>query len=466
MRVRIILISNLYFFKKNVLDKSLIALFAMGLFSVNMSANNQISSTKSKRLISKPISTLSDDEYDLFMLGKSFFRIPWVEAPSSTTARDGLGPLFNANTCIGCHTGNGRGRLYNKNGNFARSLIPKLSLRIKDKEKYRNILEKKGLVPEPTYGDQISIAAVHGLKFEGRTGITFKKIKVKFPDGEIDEILKPIYALRDLEYGKLNKDVILTFRIAPSLNGLGLLANISNKDILKNVDEFDKNKDGISGRANYVFSPISKKNVLGRYSWKASIGSIKHQVSNAANNDMGLTTKYYQNETCTKKEIQCNKLKKASSKIDLSEKRLDAIVFYLKHRKTYSAKRTKSYKKGLAIFNRIACNKCHIESFITKFGIKIAPFTDLLLHDMGKELADGREEFRASGQEFRTPPLWGLTLHEKINHKKPRLLHDGRARNFQEAILWHGGEALRAKKAYMNLSKKEREELLKFLKEV
>lgn len=82
---------------------------------------------------------------------------------------------------------------------------------------------------------------------------------------------------------------------------------------------------------------------------------------------------------------------------------------------------------------------------------------------MGEELADGRVEFKATGSEFRTAPLWGLALHEKINNEKPRLLHDGRARNFQEAILWHGGEATNAKLNYMNLSKEKREELIKFL---
>ena len=90
----------------------------------------------------------------------------------------------------------------------------------------------------------------------------------------------------------------------------------------------------------------------------------------------------------------------------------------------------------------------------------------MLLHDMGEELADGRVEFQAKANEWRTAPLWGLALHKKINKKAARLLHDGRARNFQEAILWHGGEALESREKYMNLDKESREKLIKFLSEV
>ena len=258
----------------------------------------------------------------------------------------------------------------------------------------------------------------------------------------------------------------MTFRLAPSLNGLGYIEDISNEDILKNVDEFDKDNDGISGRANFVYSPKDKQIKLGRYSWKASISSIIDQSADAAFNDMSLTTSLFTKDNCTKNQKACNEADKPRDLIDLTDERLDAISFYIKNRKTYSAKKTKSYKEGLEIFKSISCAKCHIDSFTTKPGIKISPFTDMLLHDMGEGLADGRSEFIANGNEWRTAPLWGLALHKKINKKAVRLLHDGRARTFQEAILWHGGEANGAKEKYMNLDKKSREKLIKFLNEV
>jgi len=451
--------------RTTILNKALVAILATGLFVVNSIASD-ISYKKDKSLLLKPIKGLSDEQYDKFILGRSFFTIPWVEAPSATTARDGLGPLFNANTCASCHPSNGRGNLYNKKMQFSRSLISKLSIKSNNSKEHKEILKTSPLIIEPTYGGQVGINGIHGVKFEAKPDIKFEEIKVKFPDGEIDTLLKPIYALKDLQYGELYKDTIMTFRLAPSLNGLGLIEDISNEDILKNVDEFDKNNDGISGRANYGYSPITKKVELGKYSWKASNTSLKHQSADAAINDMGLTTSIFPNDKCTKAQKACNEAPKSKDKIDLPNLRLDAMTFYIKNRKTYSAKETKNYKEGLEIFKSLACVKCHIGSFTTKSGIEISPFTDMLLHDMGEGLADGRSEFKANGNEWRTPPLWGLSLHEKINKKSPRLLHDGRARDFQEAILWHDGEAKGVKENYMNLDKQSREQLIRFLKEV
>jgi len=392
---------------------------------------------------------LSDEEYDKYILGKSFFTIPWVEAPSATTARDGLGPLYNANTCISCHPSNKKGILFNKNNDLSRSLITKLSI--------NDALE------EPNYGGQIAINAIHGVKYEAKTKLSFEKIKVLFPDGEIDEIFKPIYKLENLQYGKLHENTNLTFRLAPTLNGVGFLDEIEDKDILKNEDEFDKNSDGISGKANFVYSPLSNKVELGKYSYKATLATLKEQVANAASNDMGLTNSIYPNENCTKNQKECNEALKGIDSFDLTDERLDAIEYYVKNFKTYQNKNIKNHQ-GYEIFKEISCNKCHIESFTLKDGKKIYPFSDLLLHDMGEDLADKVSQFKALGNEWRTTPLWGLS---SFNQKKGnRLLHDGRANDFQEAILWHGGEALSAKKSYMNLKKEDRTSLLQFLGEL
>lgn len=102
---------NFSFLKKTIILKSLVVIFATGLFAVNNSGNF-LSNDKNSSLLLKPINNLNDKEYDKFILGRSFFSIPWVEAPSVTTARDGLGPLFNANTCVSCHPKNGRGTLF------------------------------------------------------------------------------------------------------------------------------------------------------------------------------------------------------------------------------------------------------------------------------------------------------------------------------------------------------------------
>ena len=442
-------------------------IFAIGLLTVNLDGEI-LSSSKDKSLLLKPFPSLNDEQYDKFILGRSFFVIPWVEAPSATTARDGLGPLFNANTCVSCHPANGRGTLFNENVE-SRSLVVRLSIdspSLIKSDLHKSLLEKKGFIPEPNYGSQLAMNGIHGVDFEGRVKIDFDEVIVNFPDGEKQILLKPKYSLENLNYGALHKDANISYRIAPTLNGIGLIESISKKDIVANEDEFDKNNDGISGRANFVYSNITKKEELGKYTWKASVTSLKEQVAGAASNDMGLTTTIFPNENCTETQKACNEADKAKDAIDLPDDRLEAVTYYLKNIKTYESKKSKEYIEGLALFEQISCAKCHISSFATSKGFKISPFSDFLLHDMGEDLADGRVEFKANKNEWRTAPLWGLALHEKINKEKPRLLHDGRARTFQEAILWHGGEASNSKENYMNLPKEQREKLIKFLEEL
>ena len=456
---------NYNLLKRVIIIESLAVIFAAGLFAVNDSSK-YLSNDKNNSLLLKSINNLNDDEYDKFMLGRSFFTIPWVEAPSVTTARDGLGPLFNANTCVSCHPSNGRGILFNKNGFESRSLIAKLSTKINDSKEHQQLLKYKGFIPDAIYGGQLSINAIHGIDFEGKIKVDFDKTEVLFPDGEKQILLKPKYSLENLNYSVISKDTNISYRIAPTLNGMGLIALISNEDILKNVDKNDVNNDGISGRANWVYSNITKKEELGKYTWKASVYSLKEQIAAAASNDMGITTSIFPFENCTKAQQKCNEAPKAKDKIDLPDERLNAIDFYLKNIKSYTPKITKEFKEGLEIFEQISCAKCHISSFETSKGFKIYPYSDFLLHDMGEDLSDGRSEFKANENEWRTAPLWGLALHERINGEKPRLLHDGRARTFQEAILWHGGEAKNSRENYMNLEKEKREKLIKFLEEL
>lgn len=456
--------SNLSILNKTIFTKSLVAIFATGLLGVN-SSGNFLSNNKIDSILLEHKDKLTDEEYDKFILGRSFFVIPWVEAPSATTARDGLGPLFNANSCISCHPSNGRGTLIS-NGVPSRSLVVRLSIDSSGSSEHEKLLKYKGFVPEPVYGNQLAINGIFGVDFEGKVKISFEEKEVVFPDGEKQVLLKPKYELENLNYGTLHKDSNISYRIAPSLNGIGLIESISNELILANEDIEDRDGDGISGRANFVYSNITKKVELGKYTWKASTAFLKEQIAGAAVNDMGLTTTIFQDDNCTKSQKECNNAPKPRDEIDLPNNRLDAISFYLKNIKTYVPKETKEYKEGLALFESISCAKCHISSFETKKGFKIAPFSDFLLHDMGEDLADGRVEFMANKNEWRTAPLWGLALHEEINKEKPSLLHDGRAKSFQEAILWHGGEAQKSKENFMNLPKEKREQLIRFLEEL
>lgn len=382
---------------------------------------------------------MSDEELDKFILGRSFFTIPWVEAPSATTARDGLGPLFNANSCISCHPSLNKGDYLNKEGVLSRAVVAKLSM-------------KNGQNYEPTYGSQISINGTVDVKYEAKLDFTLEKQIIS--KNQIIE--KPIYFLKDLQYGELHKDSQLSVLLAPSLNGMGEIENVLESDILKNVDINDKNNDGISGKANYIISKITNKKELGKYSYKAQFPTLTEQIADAAHNDMGLTTTLYKDENCSEKQEACMKAAKARDLIDIPNFRLEAMAFYVTNNKT---SQNLDYEKlqGYDIFKGLKCSSCHIENISSTK--KLAMFSDLLLHDMGDELANNLKLGDASYSEFRTTPLWGLS-----NSLNKRYLHDGRAKDLNEAILWHGGEAEKSKNAYLNLDSKKKESLINFLK--
>jgi len=427
----------------------------------------------SKKLFTHPVSGLNDQQFDTFILGKSFFRIPWVEAPSATTARDGLGPLFSANACISCHPNNGVSSVYNDNGDISRGYVSRLSIQNNETPEHKKEQTLKGFISEPTYGSQLSINGTKNVPFEGKPKIEYETINIVYPDGETVKLQKPIQGIesqtKELQYGAMDKDTIISNRIAQALVGMGLLDQISDEQILLNEDINDSDNDGISGKANKVYSLEDKTYKVGRYTWKASSPSILEQVANAAHNDMSLTSPLIEEENCTPSQIECNKAPKgdtlrAGTPHDLPLQRLEAISFYLKNLKV--PRSTITEKKGEELFSQIGCTSCHTPSFTLNNGLTIKPYSDLLLHDMGEALKDGRVEFLANGQEWRTAPLWGIGKRELALGKKPSFLHDGRARSIEEAILWHAGEAQKAKDAFMELSKKNRKKIIRFIKEL
>lgn len=427
--------------------------------------NRLLSSNKGSTLLTTTKKALKSKDHKKFMLGKKFFSISFVETPNTRTTIDGLGPLYNAFSCNDCHIKNGRGILQESENLSSSSLVAKLSISPNESLEHQEFVKSQGFVPEPTYGKELSKNGTTEVDFEGEIKIDFEVKEVVFPDGEIVLLQKPKYALENLNYGELHKDTNISYQMAPSLNGIGFIEQLSNEDILANEDMDDRDKDGISGHANLVYSKITQNFELGKYGSKASVFSLKEKVANEALDNMGLTTSVNKDENCTKSQETCNEASK-SKDIDLDDEKLDAIIYYLQNTKTYAPKNTKEYEEGVTIFEEILCTKCHIRTFTTKEGIKISPFSDFLLHDMGEDLADGRPEFLANENEWRTAPLWGLALHKSINKEEPRLLHDGRARSYEEAILWHGGEAQNTKERYMNLSKEKREKLIKFLQEL
>jgi CxxC motif-containing protein (DUF1111 family) len=259
-------------------------------------------------------------------------------------------------------------------------------------------------------------------------------------------------------------------RLAPPLVGMGFLENIPESTILSFVDAGDKNGDGITGKANYVYDEYTKKTVLGRFGLKANTSTLSLQVATAYQQDMGVTS-YVQTPESAEGQPQMSAVH-GDVQPELVDSLLNYVVFYVKTLGVPARRNVTDadVKAGATLFNQINCSGCHRPTVQSGIDLtlsqinnqRIHPYTDLLVHDMGPALADNRPDFLANGNEWRTAPLWGIGLLDLANGT-PFFLHDGRARNFEEAILWHGGEAQKSKQQFMQLSSTERNQILKFL---
>lgn len=437
---------------------------AVAVVSTAMACAHIQTTKPSQNGLSTIVDNLNDEEQDLAILGKSFFRIPWVEAPSATTARDGLGPLFNANTCTSCHPNNAYTNVFTQNGEVNRAMVVRLSIPSNNSLEHKSFELTSGFVPDPMYGSQLSINGTKDVPYEGQLKISYSSKMIEYADGTKVKLHVPHYELTNLNYKELHKDIRVSVRKAPALVGLGIIEQINEKEILANVDPDDKNNDGIRGVANFVYSIKDKKMVLGKYTYKASAPTLKQQIASAFHNDMSLTTTYFPFENCTSAQKECLNAKKARDAIDVPDLRLDAIDFYLKNLKVPVVE--EKNERGKALFLQIGCASCHAPSMKLKDGTTAHVYSDFLLHDMGEELSDGRSEFNAKATMWRTTPLWGINTYKYAVGGQVEYLHDGRAKSLEEAILWHGGEALKTKETFMQLTKQQRDDLIEYLGEL
>lgn len=403
-----------------------------------------------------------------FSVGNSFFRNPWVEAPASTTARDGLGPLFNTNSCQGCHIKDGRGHPPGID-EPAVSLFLRLAVPA-DPESDADILLTQGFKPAPVYGTQLQTAALPAAKPEADMVLTWKTVTKTLADGTQVELREPQYAIENPNYGPLPEDLLISPRVAPPMIGMGLLEAIPLADLQALADPQDENDDGISGRLNQVWDLETQQTVPGRFGWKAAEPSVHQQSMGAFAGDMGLTSSLKPATDCSP-EQNCDRFPNGGQP-EVSDKIANFVTFYAKSL-AVPARRDMddaSVKKGARLFNETGCAGCHTPRHTTGADPDrpdlseqtIWPYTDMLLHDMGPALADGRDEFLADGNEWRTQPLWGIGLAQTVN-PQAGFLHDGRARTLEEAILWHGGEAAPAQAGFSQLSADNRRALLDFL---
>jgi CxxC motif-containing protein (DUF1111 family) len=417
-------------------------------------------------------SALDEETRGLVSSGRRMFNETWV-LPTEYTGVWGVGPTFNENSCLQCHAANGRARAPEHGAQAEKGLLVRLSI--------PGASAEGGPNPHPLYGDQLQNRGVKNLvPSEGKAIVRYEEVPRAFPDGETVKLRRPKITLTELSFGELGKDAMLSSRIAPALVGLGLLEAIPEEAILA----FAARQQGVSGVPNYVWDMEAKKKVLGRFGWKASQPSLRQQTAAAFHGDIGATSPLFPAENCPEGQTAClngptatgcgggrGKCTEANY-WEVLPSRLRNVTMYMQAL-AVPARRSVEHpevKRGALLFTQAQCSACHIPEMKTGAHTAIPaaanqiirPYTDLLLHDMGEDLADHRPDFDASGRQWRTPPLWGLGLQKVVNGHTD-LLHDGRARNFTEAILWHGGEADAARTQFMEMPKEDRQALVRFL---
>jgi CxxC motif-containing protein (DUF1111 family) len=416
-----------------------------------------------------------------FKVGNGIFRKNWVSAPSSTDASDGLGPLFNSRACQNCHLKDGRGHppLSSDVPDDSGSMLVRLSVPpATDEERALLAAHKANSLPDPTYGGQLQDFSIQGIDAEGKLKIEYKERKVKLAGGETISLRVPTYSLTGLNYGPASPAIMISPRVAPQMIGLGLLEAVPEEQILASADPDDANKDGISGKPNMVWSRENNKVMLGRFGWKAGIPTIAQQAAEAFNGDIGLSTTMIPkgHGDCTEKETACLAAPTGDSpkyqNVEVGDDLFAMVAFYSKNLAVPPRRKPDDPEvlKGKELFYQVGCTSCHKPKFMTGDAPGqphlshqlIYPYTDMLLHDMGDGLADERPEGEANGNEWRTPPLWGIGLTGTVNGHT-LFLHDGRARNITEAIVWHGGEAEASRDKFAALSKADRARLVAFV---
>jgi CxxC motif-containing protein (DUF1111 family) len=430
-----------------------------------------------RNAFSYPAANMASERQTDFFIGNSFFKKNWVEAPASTSARDGLGPHFIARSCGGCHALDGRGAppVTRDHVNLEQPVGLLLRLSIPGDG------GKDGALAEPRYGGQLNVQAIQGVKPEARVRIRYREIEGRFADGERYRLRQPAYSITDAAYGPVRPDVLISPRVAPQVIGMGLLEAIREADILANAARQTQENAGVSGKPNRVWDRYAEAWVTGRFGWKANVGSIAHQTAGAFVGDIGITSHRFADDGCTAAQKDCRaaaareaawRHARGESAFDIDDRTLDKVIFYTRTlavpaRRDWNAPEV---LRGKRVFREAGCASCHVPQYRTGTfaGFPelseqiIYPYTDLLVHDMGEGLADGRPDFEASGREWRTPPLWGIGLIETVNGHT-FYLHDGRARNLMEAVLWHGGEAESSRQRVLELAKPDREALMRFL---
>jgi CxxC motif-containing protein (DUF1111 family) len=427
------------------------------LFDERLSGGSQTVFTEGGGAFSAAFPTLSGTRLEVHELGDGHFEGSFVASPAPLF--QGLGSIYNSNACINCHVGDGRGKPIMSTEPLT-SMLFRVSVPGTDPH--------GGPMGAPGFGGQLQDKAVFGYQPEATISVTWSEAPVYFNDGESIMLRQPTWNFLN-PYMAIPAGWMSSARMAPPVHGLGLLEQIDESTLLAFADENDLDGDGISGKPNYTWDNKRQKMMIGRFGWKAEAPTLDQQTAGAYNEDMGITSYLMKRESSYGQAQYDNR----GDEPEVPDSVFEAVVFYVRTLAVPARRKVKDpvVMRGKEIFKEAKCANCHIPSMRTKTDVSfpeasnqfIQPFTDLLLHNMGTALADNRPTYSATGTEWRTPPLWGIGLTQLVNGHS-FFLHDGRARNLMEAVMWHGGEAQQSTDYVKTLSKADRDALIVFLK--
>ncbi|MCB5189249.1 c-type cytochrome [Methylobacillus arboreus] len=420
-----------------------------------------LTTNTSREAYTQAVTPLTAEQRQHFVQGRSLVRQSWIISPALDRDTAGLGPLYNRNSCIACHAKNGRGFAPDGPAESMRAMLVRLSLPGQS--------ATGSPLPHPHYGDQLQEFGAPGVIAEGRAHIEYEETEVLLNGGEMVRLRKPSLKLSQLAYGPLPDDLQTSARIAPAIYGMGLLEAIPDSTLLALQNQPKPGK--IKGRVNMVWGVEQKQHVIGRFGWKANVATLREQTASALAGDMGLNSSLFPHGNCAAKQTACQAAP-VSGNPEISTAQLQQMEFYQLALAVPVPRRQHHplVRQGALVFRQAQCAACHQPEIKTGEFLRlsalsnqtISPYTDLLLHDMGPDLADNRADFEASGSEWRTSPLWGIGLAKQVE-EKIGFLHDGRARTLLEAILWHGGEAEESREMVRQMTPEDRRALLAFI---
>ena len=409
----------------------------------------------------QPARLLTASQLAAFTEGRKGFSQHWAVAPS-ILGLWGRGPTSNGEACTDCHDNGGRGRPPAGPEEPLQSMLVRLSI--------AGTGPHGEPAPDPNYGDQLQEEGILGrVPAEGHAAIQWSEFQVALGEGELVRLRRPGIELRELAFGPLAPGALLSPRVAPALVGVGLLDAIPEQTILAAAAR--SRAAGFDGRPNRVWNAIDGRRAIGRFGHKANVATLLQQIVTAYHEDLGVTSRWFPDENCPAVQIAC-RAEPPGGHPELPEAFLDPVLLYARALAVPARRNADQavLKTGEALFAKAGCSGCHAPTLETgdyaplpaASHQTIHPYTDLLLHDMGDGLADGRPDYAAGPRDWRTAPLWGLGLSGIVNGNTT-LLHDGRARSVTEAILWHGGMAEAARDAFRAMSKQERDALIAFV---